>query len=348
MSALIDRAIEAAGDALVLADLTDTFVPLVEEALDGAGSLLFEFGADRRPLALSGSLAPHIAAYNATLFGADPLQGALRDADPRSVTVRLEDVVSYETMRRSTAYNEFYRPLGIEQLMGVWPTGQRFGDAGMVGLVIGRAATARRFGNRERRLFERLLPAFRQVIRRDRRVREREREHAIAAVAARNVVPHPVFVLDTRGVPLWISPAADAWLRASADAVDVERALARAARTATERARISIATPQRTLDGTLWLDRLPQGGTAVIVILRDDAATHEQVLATAREHGLTKTEATVLACVARGLENQAIAEELSVSLATVKTHLRQISSKLGVTNRTQAALLAHGLSHPFG
>ena len=60
---------------------------------------------------------------------------------------------------------------------------------------------------------------------------------------------------------------------------------------------------------------------------------------------LTEQEARVLRLVAQGLNNQAIAQTLHISLNTVKTHLKHIFAKLGVSDRTQAAVWAwrHGL-----
>ena len=55
---------------------------------------------------------------------------------------------------------------------------------------------------------------------------------------------------------------------------------------------------------------------------------------------LTDRELEVLKCIARGLTNQAIAEEIHVSIKTVKTHVSNIIHKLDVNTRTQAALLA--------
>ncbi len=55
---------------------------------------------------------------------------------------------------------------------------------------------------------------------------------------------------------------------------------------------------------------------------------------------LTAREIEVLSLVAKGANNQTIAEKLFVKEVTVKTHLNSIFKKLKVTNRTQAVLLA--------
>lgn len=61
---------------------------------------------------------------------------------------------------------------------------------------------------------------------------------------------------------------------------------------------------------------------------------------------LTDREREVLACVAEGLPNKIVARRLGISEKTVKTHLTRIFERIGVTDRTQAALWArdHGLA----
>ena len=58
---------------------------------------------------------------------------------------------------------------------------------------------------------------------------------------------------------------------------------------------------------------------------------------------LTPQQFRVLQMVSTGQLNKQIAHELSVSEATIKTHMTAILRKLGATNRTQAVLIANQL-----
>lgn len=74
--------------------------------------------------------------------------------------------------------------------------------------------------------------------------------------------------------------------------------------------------------------------------LAEDGDTEDQAL--------THREREVLALIALGMTNGEIGRELFVSTDTVKTHVRRLYRKLGVRNRTEAAILAreHQLAPP--
>jgi DNA-binding NarL/FixJ family response regulator len=70
--------------------------------------------------------------------------------------------------------------------------------------------------------------------------------------------------------------------------------------------------------------------------------------AASRIAGLTPQQFRVLGMLLSGLLNKQIAFELDVSEATVKAHVTAILRKLGVTNRTQAVLMAGRLAVDHG
>jgi DNA-binding NarL/FixJ family response regulator len=59
-----------------------------------------------------------------------------------------------------------------------------------------------------------------------------------------------------------------------------------------------------------------------------------------RVEQLTPRERAVLALIGRGLPNKRIADELGIAEKTVKVHVSHVLAKLGVDDRTQAALFA--------
>lgn len=92
------------------------------------------------------------------------------------------------------------------------------------------------------------------------------------------------------------------------------------------------------LDGAIWADP-----ALAAKLLRNKPKSETRTTAEHRrsiKFGLSERELEVLRLVVDGLGNQEIADKLSVSLDTVKTHVKHILEKLLVSDRTQAAVKA--------
>ncbi len=90
---------------------------------------------------------------------------------------------------------------------------------------------------------------------------------------------------------------------------------------------------QTILEGDMWLSRRLLSTCVLRSNEENEADVHSMAPLSGREK-------EVLRFVAAGLGNDEIADKLSISPHTVKTHLYHIYKKIGVTNRLQATLWA--------
>lgn len=84
---------------------------------------------------------------------------------------------------------------------------------------------------------------------------------------------------------------------------------------------------------------------AIRSLFEDSQAEEERDrnAAAARPENLTQRETDILALLSEGRSNREIARALFLSEKTVKAHLAAVFRKLGVANRTQAAMAAVGM-----
>jgi len=92
------------------------------------------------------------------------------------------------------------------------------------------------------------------------------------------------------------------------------------------------------LSGDTWLPPSASHDNPALALDEGEAE------ATSRLAALTPQQFRVLSMLSAGLLNKQIAAELGVSEATVKAHVSAVMQKLGVSNRTQAVLLAQKLA----
>ncbi|TXR53226.1 response regulator [Reinekea thalattae] len=78
----------------------------------------------------------------------------------------------------------------------------------------------------------------------------------------------------------------------------------------------------------------------------DQADVDDDIEAMSKLSSLTPQQQNVLSLISRGYLNKQIAYELSIKETTVKTHVSEIFRKLGIFNRTQAAIFNQYLNVP--
>lgn len=78
----------------------------------------------------------------------------------------------------------------------------------------------------------------------------------------------------------------------------------------------------------------PKVATKMLTRIRDDSKQLPH-------NDLTAREMEVLKLIGEGKTNQEIADDLFIGIKTVKTHVSNVLSKLGVEDRTRAAIYAH-------
>ncbi|MDD3237891.1 MAG: response regulator transcription factor [Candidatus Gastranaerophilales bacterium] len=90
------------------------------------------------------------------------------------------------------------------------------------------------------------------------------------------------------------------------------------------------------LDGAIWFD----SNVAQVVLDAASKDSEKQKSSVNNDYNLTIREKQVLKLIREGYNNNEIAKKLYVSVNTAKVHVSSIIQKLGVEDRTQAAIKA--------
>ena len=173
-------------------------------------------------------------------------------------------------------------------------------------------------------------------------------------VSALEVVPLPILLLDASQAPLFVHRRAQAVLRlddgltlASSGLVVRDRERLAAIRNGITdaiqlRRRSSLLVPRTSgrpafilviapLDMTPPLDP----GVAAVLLIDPDASPDIDEAGLRSLYGLTRAEANLVSILARGRTLEEAADELCVSLSTVKTHLQRVFLKTDTVRQAQ-------------
>ncbi|WP_217913036.1 helix-turn-helix transcriptional regulator [Miltoncostaea marina] len=281
------------------------------------------------------------------LAGENPLiRHYARTGDPRPM--KISDLMDRRTFRRTELYATVYRPMGVEYQMAV---SLPAAPGAVVGIALNRDRPD--FGERDRAMLELLRPHL-DRLRRDAATREAERlvtavvervlgdgGRAALAVGRDGVIDFA----SGRALALlaeYLPPGAGPGSRAGRGAGGLPAPLAAWLRR--ERARggldpargLAVAGPGGTLAARLLAAAEPGGHDVVLLEERRAGDAVAGLVAL----GLSPRQAQVLALVADGRTNAAVAAALHLSPRTVQKHLEHVYERLGVRSRAAATAVA--------
>ncbi|MEN3285419.1 MAG: hypothetical protein V7607_6559 [Solirubrobacteraceae bacterium] len=258
---------------------------------------------------------------------------------PRAVTIG--DFLTTAQWRRNVVFNELYRPAGIVHELGIQLLWKRDHTA-----CWALHRTGQGFSDRDRAMLEAIAPHARAAFA---RVAEHERLAERLALLEAGVEAGDQGVLlvapdgQLRAAGTLAQRLVRTWFGAAGDRGRLPGELAEWHETT----RRTEQPPRllRSRQGTRLRVTLLASAREDVIILREDRDRPLSADALAAALPISRREAEVLALLAAGKTNAAIAEDLSLSPRTVGRHVERILARLGVPNRAAATAAALAALH---
>lgn len=262
--------------------------------------------------------------------------------------MKISDVMTNRQWKKTAYYNDGLRPLGYLDQVGI-------SLAAPTQLAICGTLSLQSDGNyteRDKTLLDILRPHLRQAFLNSLAVSKLERDIS-SMTEAIELMDRGVVVLKENGQIGLLTPQAHAWVReyfGASKLGHLPEALERWVRSERlksqgESAVAHVREPLRVeREGKRLAVRWVKERSSEMLLMEEKRSgmTVEEIQP---RFGLTRREAEVMYWVAEGKSNMAVATILSMSPKTVEKHLERIFLKLGVENRTGAAMtVANALS----
>jgi DNA-binding CsgD family transcriptional regulator len=310
-------------------DLTFEIVPRLAAELRASSHCTWRVGVDGAMRIARAHPRAIAAGFEAARLGrAEPIHRRCIELGDAAPPIATRELVGVTAFRRSRAYRELYRAHDIEHVLVARCA------SGTIGVTFGRSARGPAFGPRETQRLGRAMPALEVALRGAARLEAAE-DRIVQLETLLERLVGPVALVGGDGRLLWASGAAMRVFEGATGArggvpsciVDEARRLGR-----TPDAVSSVPLPGCAANAKLTRTRTRTDGAVVVV----------EIVGERNPWNLTRAESDVLGLVGLGLRNEEIAQRLFISPATARTHLYRIFKKLGVTSRTQAAVLVTG------
>jgi DNA-binding CsgD family transcriptional regulator len=315
------------------------------------------------PMALRTTM-PHdeIEAYWIKLHAAEPPLNEIVRRFPGILLADLDEQFGEDQLTGLRFYQEVMQPSGVRHAMGLlfWDGTALVAHVGMC-----RTPEQGRFKDEEKRMLMELHPYLAVAIRRVAMIARLELVSSLMADALEHPSDDGIALLDSQGRLVFQNQAAAVscavWMRGKAAAseqikrgskVDLPKLVHEAAMGLL--ARFLDEYARKPLKGTKLEIEIPHpAGEPVSARARVIAPKSRPVLphvrivfSRLRQNGtnpatnvpvyrLSKSEQRVAQLVARGMRNHEVAKEMGLSVNTVRAHLREIFSKLGINHRGQ-------------
>lgn len=320
LDAVMDAAVDVVGDD----DLAHVASALARY-MGAERSLVFHYAEEGFPSFLDSDLASEMRrGYGPRHLDEDPIHPWMRSLTPRLVTTT--ESLDRSAFERSFAYRDFYRRAGVERLMGVWLTERRYGQPGMLGILLTKRGAP--FDHARAKRLETARRPLRAIARRLEKTRAlREETDVLAALVARGRHEHDV-LLDAAGRVRFCGARAEDILSR------------RMLRSLSAEVRDAVRPGGGPRGDALRLQLGPAVSASLVPV--PGLASGPWVCATVHEvesaaPALTPAELRVLKRLdATGGSNAELGRDLGVATETVRTHLKRILVKLDARNRTHA------------
>ncbi|HKY63381.1 MAG TPA: LuxR C-terminal-related transcriptional regulator [bacterium] len=342
-------------EASTLNDLAG-ILPLFDKLFDTSLSILYQCNDRGDPIGVGGASEVH-RIYLERYFVSDPMRDAIQRLNRKILQAARNP--EWHVSLKLPLYLDHAKHHGIDDYALVKLTEAIPFNRGMVGLLLARSRKCAGFDEQDWILMARLLPPLEALVRRSARVEKLLAGHA-AMEGMVDLDPRPKIAFDVHGSLLWASDRAEKLIGLRLGARrQVPQALAQAANRlgalAGKEATSGVPLPLVTFPGAkaesiraeLRLARTRSGEAFVLAELEIPDIS-PQLAEVAARYRLTATETQVLDLLAQGCSDQKIGRRLFVSLATVRTHVGRILSKLGVHSRVQAVLVSYGVRSEAG
>jgi DNA-binding NarL/FixJ family response regulator len=333
----------ALAGVMSLGDLAGPISTQIQRLAGASGWGVFHFLEPQVVSIQEGQCDGVLAGYTPDLVAEDLTQ-QFNLATPPTTFIPNSEGFDIERFMRSRPYTDFYRPRDIGDMRGIWPTGMPYGAPQMFGLLLYTPSVSRRFVAQRLDQVRRLELPFRTLARRVARFRALQQTHGILHQLLER--QRGAFVLwDADGRLILMSATAQKYLGGALSRSELEHAATlalrqlRRAETSGRDAFLGRPRQLRTTRGSpllvefSWIsaaDRRPW-----LLAELQSCSGSGALLAQ-----LSRAEVRVLRLLALGLSNREISEQLIVSRETVRTHVKHIFSKLGVSSRAKAARIA--------